>query len=217
MQTLALSRQSWLVLLSAWLLVALPLVYAEGDPMTFVEGLGTEFCAPGVANPWPNASASIEIEQENGATEVEIEVEDAAPNTLFTVWLMHEEPNPLTANRPFTALANPSDIAQLATYTPATALSDTAMALGLVGDDGSGSVNAINGFRTDANGEGEISLNLDFPLIKGAYQYQEFNGNLKANATGHTPLGGVKLVIVSHCVDDRAHGLVDQDAGDDET
>ena len=56
------------------------------------------------------------------------------------------------------------------------------------------------------------------PLIKGVYQYQEFDASLKAIATGNTQLlGGLRLVIVSHCADDKAHGLVDQDTGTDET
>ena len=145
-------------------------------------------------------------------------MQDVAPNTLYTIWLLHEELNPLTVDRPFTALANPSDIAQLATYTPDAALSPAAQGLGLVGDDGTGLPNAINGFRTDGDGEGGIELELDFPLIKGAYQYQEFDVSLKANATGNTQvLNGWLLIIVSHCVDDKAHGLVDQNTGTDET
>ncbi|ETX04618.1 MAG: hypothetical protein ETSY2_27790 [Candidatus Entotheonella gemina] len=218
MLTRAFSRPSWLVFFGARFLLTLPAVHADQEPWIFIPGFGTEICAPEVENPWPNASASIDIDREDGTTEVEIEVENVAPNTLYTVWLLHEELNPLTVNRPFTSLVNPSDIAGLATYTPASALSPTAIALGLAGDDGSGSVNATNGFRTDDEGEGEIELALNFPLIKGACQYQEFDGSLKAIATGNTQdLGGFRLVIVSHCADDRAHGLVDQDTGTDET
>jgi hypothetical protein len=74
---------------------------------------------------------------------------------------------------------------------------------------------AVNGFTTDANGNGEFMTALDFPLVGGAYPFNlapAFNG-----VAGFPPVaivnpgagvsGPFLLRIATHCSDGLAHGL----------
>ncbi|VAW76589.1 hypothetical protein MNBD_GAMMA15-446 [hydrothermal vent metagenome] len=169
-------------------------------------------CGAGVEN-WNGATASIEIEQKKGRGEVEIEVKGAKPNTVYTVWLRVKGKDASGANfggsaltgGGATPLAPGSALDAIIHYSPFAAAPGNL-----------GTTNPTNGFTTDANGNAEFEIYLDFPVIRGAYPF-----NL---ATAPTPVGpGVPVAIVnpteagvnapflirivSHCQDGLAHGL----------
>lgn len=172
-----------------------------GNPVTYtaeemVQNCGGEF---------EDARAWMTLLQRGGRSFVHIRVSNTVPDTFFTVWLWVNGGSPLTVAS-VTALANPDEIPALGAATPASALTADANTLGLLGDDGSGSPEAPNGFWTNHRGNGSIYLKLDFPIVKGAYQFQEFGGNLApARVIGNAPFS---IRIASHCVDQVGHGLV---------
>ena len=94
----------------------------------------------------------------------------------------------------------------------ATAPAIGAVAAASAAADGSASKHAANVFWTDRSGNGAYYAKLDYRLVKGAFQFQEFDSSLARNAIGDGPLGpvayGVRLRLASHYVDQLAHGLV---------
>ncbi len=149
---------------------------------------------------YDRALARVKIEQFEGRTSLRLRITDAMPNAGYTMWVKLDGTSPITG-LPFTPAANTSDLAGLVPITPdADLLTD---ALG-TGDDGTGGDVAVNGFYTDANGDAEFSVLLDFPVIKGAFQFQEVV-DAPRGATGDDPF---ILAIVSHCTDAKFHGLV---------
>lgn len=185
---------------------------------------------------WPDATATVHLKQKDDKTHLTIKVRDAAPNVLWTVWFLHTAggrtpafPSPLTGSR-VTPMANPSEIPELIASTPHEGLipeleeygdfSSTGFGIGETGPfgDHEGLENAPNVFFTDKHGKGTYKKVLDFPLIKGAYPYNEaasfiydvygvdIQGMMPA-PTNFAP-GSPRMAIVSHCYDDRAHGLL---------
>ncbi len=81
---------------------------------------------------------------------------------------------------------------------------------------------ATNGFTTDAEGNGSVTLDLDFPIAGGAYPFQRYAGFDAGNPafTRETPnaipvaiadaSSGVPftLRLASHCGDNLHNGLV---------
>ena len=114
-------------------------------PEEMVENCGGEFV---------DAEAKLRVRQKNGKTTINIWVNNAVPFTFWTVWLKLHNPSPLTGAG-VTALANPDNIVELSEVTPDSVLTDAAIDLGLVGDDGSGSTDVVNGFFTDKYGRGQ--------------------------------------------------------------
>ena len=153
---------------------------------------------------YPDAEAQMWLRQQNGKTNIVIRVRNAPANALFTVWLKLTEPNPLTGAG-VTALADPAMIPELAIVTPDSVLTGIAHDLGLMGDDGTGGDQVANSFRTDENGRGEFRIRLNFPVMKGAYQFNELHEDLAPVAIDNMPF---TLRLATHCVDDMAHGLV---------
>lgn len=162
-----------------------------------------------------SASARLELEQEEGSTEVKIRIKHARPHTLYTAWLriagnraIQNEAgelsytsfggNPITG-RPVTALAPSSALTSLHALSP----------------PAGGSAEVANGTWSDANGNARLALDLDFPLVNGAYPFQ----TLADPALGTYPVAivipdGVQIKapftirVISHCLDDLGHGLV---------
>ena len=97
------------------------------------------------------------------------------------------------------------DLIIVATITPDAGLTQTARDLGLVGDNGLGGPKAANAFWTDESGYGTFYAKLDYPLVKGAVQFQEYDATLARAAIGDAPF---RLRIASHCADNMAHGLL---------
>ena len=153
---------------------------------------------------YDNASAMASFVFLDESSTVEIEVTGARPNTFFTAWLrLGVGGSPLTG-AVSTALADPEHIAGLGALTPSTNLTPTALAAGLVGDDGLGSDTVANGFMTDANGSGKLQVELAFNLAEGVYPFTDFHPDVMDMPLGSTPFA---IRVVSHCVDNVGHGL----------
>jgi hypothetical protein len=166
-------------------------------------------------NAWQGAAATLQIKQKGSGSSVEVEVEHAVPNTLFTVWLRVQggagwnrdvndnQGSPLTGGGA-TPLA------------PSTALDDLNAISPWVDPAGAGS--SANSFTTDENGNGEFEVDLDFPVIGGAYPFQTATTSrpgfelvpkvAHAIPTPATSSGTPFLIrVISHCTDQSSHGL----------
>ena len=163
---------------------------------------------------WDDASADIEISQKGSESEVEIEINNGRPDTLYTVWVRMKGAahgtgfggSPITGGGA-TPLANSSHLDDL------------------VGSwVGAGTPSAGNSFRTNANGEGEFEVDLDFPVVGGAYPFNRMSHDAHLLAQTKNPdatpsptaivnpaddgVGaGFMIRVISHCQDDLAHGL----------
>lgn len=160
---------------------------------------------------WPDATALLELEQSRGESLVTIKVRKAKPNTYFTLWLRLQGRdvmgndyggNPLDGS-PGVALAHTRDLPKLLEST----------------SPNPGSDDEPNGFTTDAKGNATIKLDLDFPIINGAYPFQRFanfdptDERFPAENPALYPVaivgkeGPFTIRIVSHCVDGMGHGF----------
>lgn len=163
-------------------------------------------------NAWQGATATVEVKQKGSGSKVEIEVEGAVPDTLFTVWLRIKGKNGLnSAGSPLTG----GGATPLA---PGTALDDLNAISPWVDPAGAGS--SANSFITDASGYGSFEIELDFPVVGGAYPFQatatsrpehEGHANVptaiadpRVAGQGDTPF---LFRVVSHCTDGASHGL----------
>ncbi|MDT8282164.1 MAG: hypothetical protein RQ982_05040 [Gammaproteobacteria bacterium] len=184
---------------------------ASGDGVSTVRNE----CGGGVEG-WDAAAASIEISQRGSGSHAEIEITNGAPNTLYTVWVRMSGKthniafggSPITGGGA-TPLAHSDNLDQL------------------VADwIGAGSPAAANGFNTDENGNGEFEVNLDFPVVGGAYPFNRMShqAHLDAEAKRGVALtpsptaivnpadvlmsgSGFLIRVISHCQDGLAHGL----------
>lgn len=160
---------------------------------------------------WLAATADLKLRQVGGHTAVVIKVRDARPDTYYTVWLRLAGTDsngnvygtsPLTGGR----------------GTPLVASDDLPAMLATTGE-GNGSDDQVNGFRTNGQGHARIRIDVDFPIMGGAYPFHRFPGfdptdsRLPAeNPVIHpSPLPGSQapftIRIASHCTDDVGHGL----------
>jgi hypothetical protein len=167
-------------------IVQLTKVLSEGDAKT-------------CGGSYDNAECTLIIRQGSGRTAMILEVENARPNTGYTIWIKLDQTSPITG-LPFTACANTADLPGLVAITPDTDLISHELGMG---DDGTGATSAANGFYTDENGNARFKIILDLPLVKGAYPFQEMVSAPPA-ALGDFPF---IIGIVSHCTDNRLHGL----------
>ncbi len=155
--------------------------------------------------PYADATAVAYFTVSEDASVVEIQLENAAPNMLYTAWLrLGPGGSPLTGAGS-TALADPSFIEALGAVTPSGNLTAAALAAGLVGNDGSGSDSVANGFMTDANGDGTFMANLSFSLADGIYPFTDFDEDIADMPLGDSPFA---IRLASHCVDGLGYGLV---------
>ena len=149
---------------------------------------------------FPAATAQIAISQMGDSSTVHIKINKARPETLYTTWLrlkgktIGEEAieyggSPLTG----------------AGSTPLAA--STALASLLSAAEGLGVPEVANGFRTDAEGNGELVAELDFPILGGAYPFQRHDESLAPLAITGAPFAPFMIRIASHCTDDLGHGV----------
>ncbi len=163
-------------------------------------------------NGWQGATATLEVSQKGDASRVEIEVNGAAPDTLFTVWVRIKGKNGLnSAGSPLTG----GGATPLAPGSALDALNGISPWV-----DPAGASASINSFTTDASGRGEFKTTLDFPLVRGAYPFQmtttsrpghEGHANVPTAIADPREPGqeGTPFLIrvVSHCTDSASHGL----------
>ena len=225
--------------LAAMLVVALAPAVADGSggweeldrweadrPSPTGQSVTVECNADTVGEPetWPQARATMRLNERHGTSTLTFRVRNARPETLYTVWVRllgtDSEGNPYGGSPltgiPVTPLAPTDELPdQLAATLP-----------------NPGSDTLSNGFRTNRRGNGRLTITVDFPISSGAYPFQRFphwedvKGDIAlTNATNVERLGGqparllpvaitdgiqapATLLIASHCVDDTGHGLL---------
>ena len=182
---------------------------ASGDGLSTVRNN----CGGGIEG-YDDATASIEISQKGIVSSVEIEIADGKPDTLYTVWVRMKGSahgtgfggSPMT-NGGATPLAHSSHLDQL--------VADWA---------GTGSPTAGNSFNTNKKGNGEFEVDLDFPVVGGAYPFNRMSHDAHLLAQTKNPdanpdptaivnpadagiSAGFMIRVVSHCQDGLTHGL----------
>lgn len=174
-------------------------------------------------NDWQGATATLKIRQVGNSSTVDIDVKGAVPNTVFTVWLRMAGtgpgdetgagggigPNPMNGGGSTPLL--PSHLLDKA-------LSESPPFAGTPTPD--------NGFTTNPLGNAHFSVDLDFPVIGGAYPFQRASTpavQVLRDAGSSWPLerkpapvvnpadanisGSFLLRVMSHCTDQLGHGL----------
>lgn len=159
---------------------------------------------------WPDAAATLEIRQGAGRSSVAIDVRAAKPDTYYTTWLrlLGEDENGVTyGGNPLMGIPG----------TPLIPTSELGAALDAISTPND---NSISGFHTDENGDGSFYVELDYPIINGAYPYQNFAGfdasderfllDEPQNRPVAIAMSGAPftLRVASHCTDGLAHGLL---------
>jgi hypothetical protein len=158
---------------------------------------------------WPDASATLTLKERDGQSSVAIDIENARPNTHYTVWLRlrGEDSNGNTfGGSPLTGIPG----------TPLIPSSELGTALSQL----PGTEDELNGFYTDDEGTARFEIDLDFPIINGAYPFQKFTDFDPSDERYPIddpqaipmaiigPNGPFTLRIASHCTDGLGHGLL---------
>lgn len=160
---------------------------------------------------WPDASATLEIRQGAGHSTVAVEIRAARPNTYYSIWLRlkgEDASGVGYGGSPFMGIPG----------TPLIPTSELGNALATFSEPNDTS---INGFHTDENGDASFYIELDFPIINGAYPFQKFvdfdasderflvdepsNRPVAIAGAGAAPF---TLRVASHCTDGTGHGLL---------
>ena len=159
---------------------------------------------------WPDASATLEIRQGAGKSTVAIDVRSARPNTYFTMWLrlLGQDVNGVAFG------GNPLMGIPGTPLVPSDYLDEMLDAVSTPTDTG------IHGFHSDEAGNGSLYLELDFPIVNGAYPFHKFEGfdaadeRFKVDEPSIPPVAiamtgaPFTLRLASHCVDAMGHGLL---------
>jgi hypothetical protein len=164
-------------------------------------------------NAWQGATAKLVVAQSGEGSTVNIEVEDAIPNTHFTVWMrikggagFNDAGSPWTGGGA-TPMCDSSNFTVLNDNSP--------------WNNPAGSLAPLcNSIFTDNNGDGSLSVDVNFPLVGGAYPFQDSDGAPArpgsevipdvptAIVDPRTGNGGpFMLRVISHCTDQANHGL----------
>lgn len=157
-------------------------------------------------------TAHVKVSQKDGSSKVRFKVRNARPNTVYTVWLrikggagFNSLGSPLTGGGA-TPLAPGSALYDLNDYSP-------------WGAHPAGSTSPTNGFTTDADGDANWTTRLDFPLIRGAYPFQDGPTVARPGHDDHANVptaivdprtgngGPFMMRMISHCTDGLGHGL----------
>jgi hypothetical protein len=152
---------------------------------------------------WTDATATIQVEQTSETTRVQIDVVDARPTTLFTAWLRLRGTDPETGE---TFGGNPITDKGSTPLAPTSELPDL-IAL----SESVGASEAANAFTTDGNGTAQYSIELDFPMIGGAYPFDRHDAELEPVDIVGAPLAPFMIRLASHCQDGLAHGVLQGD------
>jgi len=163
-------------------------------------------------NPYQEATASLKVEQEGSGSVAKIKVRGAVPDTVFTVWMrvkggsgFNDAGSPWTGGGA-TPLCSGTEFDGLNAISP--------------WNDPAGAPASCNSFTTDKKGKGETTIALNFPLVGGAYPFQQSDGALAAPGGDLIPDvptaivdprtgngGPFMLRVISHCTDQASHGL----------
>lgn len=169
---------------------------------------------------WPDAAATLEIRQGGGAASVEVIVSGAKPNTLYTMWVrlrgFDSNGDPFGGN-PLVSIPGNPDLG-----IPGTPLIPSSYLPKAIDAVHAPVTDPTHGFLADAAGNGSVKINLDYPVIGGAFPFQrtaDFDPNderYTLNDPRNIPVAIVgerngapfTLRLASHCVDGRSHGLL---------
>lgn len=164
---------------------------------------------------WPDRKATMTIEQSGATSKVNIEMTGVKPNQYYSMWLRllgtdaegnNYGGNPLIGI-PGTPLLPSTELDEALTFT----------------GKGNAREGLSNGFWSDENGNALFSTTLDYPIIGGAYPFQNFE-NFDATDPRFTspfqdtapmpvPVAIVNtgapftLRVASHCMDNKNYGL----------
>jgi hypothetical protein len=163
---------------------------------------------------YQSATASISVEQDNAGSHVQVQINDGVPNTHYTVWMrikggagFNDAGSPWTGGGA-TPLCSGTEFASLNANSP--------------WNNAAGSQAPLcNSIITNKNGDGTLKTIVNFPVVSGAYPFQQSNGAQArpggadlipdvptAIADPRTGTGGPFLFrVVSHCTDGANHGL----------
>jgi hypothetical protein len=179
---------------------------------------------------YQGATAELTISQSGSGSKVEVEIEDAVPNTHFTVWMRikgkdnlkvdPEDPNseeiPHTGYNPAGSPWTGGGATPLCSGTEFESLNDNSP-----WNNAAGSTAPLcNSFSTDAGGDGKFKTSVNFPVVGGAYPFQQSGGaSARPGHDAHADVptaivdprtgnGGPFMIrVVSHCLDGANHGL----------
>jgi hypothetical protein len=162
---------------------------------------------------YQGSTGKLVIAQSGAGSTVEVEIEDAVPNTHFTIWTRikgSSSYNP--AGSPWTG----GGATPLCSGTNFGVLNDNSP-----WNNAAGTTDQLcNSFYTDGSGTGTFKASVNFPVVGGAYPFQQSGGD-SANGAGdaipdvptaivdpRTGTGGPFMIrVVSHCTDNANHGL----------
>lgn len=170
-------------------------------------------------NAWQGATADVMVRQVGSGSTVDIKVRGAVPDTLFTVWVRIKGKNGLNDGTDGSPPGSPltgGGATPLAPGSELNALNDISPWNNLAGASYS-----ANSFMTDTGGEGNFAIDLDFPVVRGAYPFQMMVGSARPGHDGHADVptaiadprepgqGSTPFLfrVVSHCLDNKSHGL----------
>ena len=162
---------------------------------------------------YQGSTGTLTIAQSGTGSDINVEIEDAVPNTHFTVWVrikggagFNSGGSPWTGGGA-TPLCSGTEFDVLNANSPWNNPAGTTDLL-------------CNSFYTDGAGDGSLSASVNFPVVGGAYPFQQSGG-----ATAHPTNGGgadvptaivdprtgnggpFMIRVVSHCTDQANHGL----------
>jgi hypothetical protein len=161
---------------------------------------------------YQDATASLSVEQDNAGSHVQVQINDGVPNTHYTVWMrikggagFNDAGSPWTGGGA-TPLCSGTEFATLNANSPW---------------NSAGSTDPLcNSIITNKNGDGQLRSVVNFPIVGGAYPFQQAGGASArpghddhadvptAIADPRTGTGGPFLIrVVSHCTDQANHGL----------
>lgn len=161
---------------------------------------------------WPEASATLDLEQAGSQTRIVVRLTKVRPHTYYTMWLSLGGVDPSGLQFGGSPLTGAPSTALVPTHE----LGDAIAATG----PGNGSTGLSNGFWSDANGNATWTSTLDFAIIGGAYPFDRFVDfdpsderlpleSPRAFAVAIANSGVPFTVrVASHCTDGTGHGLV---------
>jgi hypothetical protein len=213
---------------------SLPGGYANGASVQLTNVLSKDDAALCEEEFPSDARARLVYQQKDGETWLRIMVDKARPNALFTVWVLLAAPSLLTGVEPTPMV--PSDVvAELVPVTPPVGFpfglqsppfeagdGDTMVYMDSTDPTGTGPgfgtrTVVPNGFYTDRFGRGMFETHLDFEVVGGAYSFDRVAipgrvspGDLRPVSIGLDipDVGVTPFAVVSHCKDEKGHGLV---------
>ena len=141
------------------------------------------------------AAATAEIEERaDNTTRVTTRVFNVKPNHLYTIWLKLDGSSPVAPVMGATPLASTAGLANIIANTSLIGPTEAATAAIFQGG---------NAFYTDANGNGALTVFLDFRLSGDVYPFSQ------VGAYPDFPLSTSPFAfrIISHCQDNVQHGV----------